>query len=504
MCDSDLEVLKQNTLAYAKQLEEYGKPKISYRNCQKNLNIPWNDEIFSTHLPHPNYNLEFIKAQINCDNDNKMIDCIDDNIKIDLETCKSDAVIVHCADIEKPKTDETIQNLEESKRNEAENKKNIPELNVIPQVQNSIENLLQIKKLNLEENETNNFDVVSNYTENSKIKLMQKSVNKWKTVITEKNNDYEKTENQPHNKYYKKIDDFLQNIQKYQKSKSATNVEQLKTQEEEKKPKSSTNLDNKISSYQYRFKAQKNIIEMQKEKLQEQTKIIEELKLNKIYQQASVSLKEAEKTKRSLSPQKVKQIKKKLIEENDIKKENEAIIENPSLHFTKAPKIVMQMEERAKEREEKRLIIKERRRLIEEEKKKQAELVLQKKIRDEIEERDKQKEKMRAQRDRVRQLEIKRQLEKKRYIELNEIAYRHYRIKLMKKNGMDHFKMLIFRIRINMEIAKRFYENNLIMNCFKIWKHFAKKEICSKNELADELYNSTILTIALGNWKTVR
>lgn len=512
LCDTDLEELKQNTLAYARHLEEYGKTKISYRNCQKNQNIiQWNDEIFSTPLPHPKYNLEFIKAQINCDKDNKMIDRIDD-----IQTRKNEVVVVNCSKTVSTCTVETIEDLEESKTNghfkgdtinEEENKNDVLELNIMPQCQNSIENLLQIKKMNLEDNVlTNNFDevlIVSN-TENSKMELLKKSVNKWKTVITKKNNNYEKTENQPLNKHNKKIDDFLQNIQKYQaKSKSATNVKLEKTKEEEKKPKSSTSLDNKISSYQYRFKAQKNIIEMQKEKLQEQVKIIEELKLNKIYQQASDSLKEAQKTKRSLSPQKVKQVKKKVNEEND-KEENERTNQNPSLYFTKAPKIVVQMEERAKEREEKRLIIKERRRLIEEDKKKQMELVLQKKMRDEMEERDKQKEKMRVQRERVRQLEIKRQQDKKRYIELNEIAQRHYKIKLMKNNGMDHFKMLIFRIRINMEIAKRFYENNLIINCFKIWKTFTQKEICYKNELADELYNSRILKIALRNWKTVR
>ncbi|GLV35985.1 uncharacterized protein CBL_09797 [Carabus blaptoides fortunei] len=362
--------------------------------------------------------------------------------------------------------------------------KNIPELQIIPQPKTNIIQLLDIKKLQLENSDNQTFDPPLTNNE----PLLKSTLTKWRNFAAVKKRDRAKSKTNT-----KKIENFLENLQKFKLSKSKSDLDAVEKHKNESisvktKPKSSSSVETKVGSFEHRFKAQKDIIAMQKAKLAEQNKLIEELKLTRIQKEARESLEKAQNELQKTVQQSSK-YKYRL-------KQPEPIIEEPaddpigvafSLNLSKAPKLVQLMEERAKEREDKRMLIKERKRLIEDEKKRLAEEAIERKTREESEEKQQRLERMKRQREMTRQMEMRRQWEKKRFITINQLACEHYKKKLMKNYGMKHFRMLVYNVKIKLEIGKRFYENNIIMRCYYSWKKRAQAIVAVKNDRAVSL-----------------
>lgn len=396
--------------------------------------------------------------------------------------------------------------IKEKQRNKAklDEFKNIPELKITPQAKANIVELLEIKKLQIEKTDNQTFDtpIINNDV------ILKSTLMKWRNFVRENKTSRVKTKSNN-----KKIENFLENIQKFKLSNSQKSKSDLHSSDKEKndtisvktKPKSSSSLETKVSSFEHRFKAQKDIIAMQKAKLAEQNKLIEELKLTKIQKEARQSL---EKAQSELQKTAKLSSKYKYRAKPEPKAVIEEVVEDPigvafSLNLSKAPKLVQMMEERAKEREEKRILIKERKRIIEEEKKRLVEEQIQRKMQEESEEKQQRIEKMKRQRELTRQLEIRRQLEKKRFITINQLAHEHYKRKLMKNYGMKHFRMLVYNVKINLEIGKRFYEHNIVIRCYRSWKMYAKGIIAEKTNRADNLYEYKMKRKLMKSWKKV-
>ncbi|KAM3964253.1 uncharacterized protein ACR2FA_001740 [Aphomia sociella] len=257
------------------------------------------------------------------------------------------------------------------------------------------------------------------------------------------------------------------------------------------------------STYQHRYKIQKHIIALQKAKLDEQNRLIEELKYNKIIEASKQSVDDMREEIRKTYFEIDRHLKPKIkCLTNELKIPE---IEEPSLvlHCLKVPQFLQRMEKRAREREEKHAIIRERRRQMEEERirlKQQAELA---KV-----EMDKE-EKMR----RIKELREKRKREKidgirrKQYVEkmraLIVMADLHYEKTLLIKYGIRPLKILLDIKRDNVEKAKAHYVFQLKKNVFLNFMWYTEDMWFERNYKAEDFYRKKILRKAFDAWKLV-
>ncbi|XP_050664866.1 coiled-coil domain-containing protein 191 [Leptidea sinapis] len=248
-----------------------------------------------------------------------------------------------------------------------------------------------------------------------------------------------------------------------------------------------------FSSYQHRFKIQKHIIALQKAKLEEQNKVIEQLKYNKIVEASRESLdsmrEEIHRTyyeiDRHLKPK-----LKTLTNELNLKE-----LQEPSLilHCLKVPQFLQRMEARAREREEKHALIRERRKQMEEERirlKQQAEIAKA--------EMDKE-EKLR----RIKELKDKRKKEKIENIRKKQHAERmralivmadlHYEKNLMAKYGIKPLRHLIQMKYDNVEKAAAHYRFQLMKNIFLHWMWHTEDMWFERNYKATDFYRKMLL-----------
>ncbi|XP_068632645.1 coiled-coil domain-containing protein 191 [Battus philenor] len=255
------------------------------------------------------------------------------------------------------------------------------------------------------------------------------------------------------------------------------------------------------NTYQHRYKVQQNIIALQKMKLEEQTKIIEQLKYNKIIESSKQSLEamreEVSKTYYQIDPQLKPKIKC-LTTELKIKE-----LEEPQLvlHCLKVPQFIQRMEKRAREREEKHALIRERRRQMEEERmrlKQQSELAKAEMDKDE-------------KLQRIKELKEKRKKEKIENIRKKQYAERmralvvmadiHYEKNLMTKYGINPLKRLITIKRDNEEKAKSHYLFQIKKNVFFHWMWHTEDMWFERNYKAEEFYRTKILSKAFNSLK---
>ncbi|VVC89854.1 unnamed protein product [Leptidea sinapis] len=258
-----------------------------------------------------------------------------------------------------------------------------------------------------------------------------------------------------------------------------------------------------FSSYQHRFKIQKHIIALQKAKLEEQNKVIEQLKYNKIVEASRESLdsmrEEIHRTyyeiDRHLKPK-----LKTLTNELNLKE-----LQEPSLilHCLKVPQFLQRMEARARDREEKHALIRERRKQMEEERirlKQQAEIAKA--------EMDKE-EKLR----RIKELKDKRKKEKIENIRKKQHAERmralivmadlHYEKNLMAKYGIKPLRHLIQMKYDNVEKAAAHYRFQLMKNIFLHWMWHTEDMWFERNYKATDFYRKMLLAKGITCFKKV-
>ncbi|CAK1540572.1 unnamed protein product [Leptosia nina] len=248
------------------------------------------------------------------------------------------------------------------------------------------------------------------------------------------------------------------------------------------------------NSYHHRYRVQKHIIALQKAKLEQQNKVIEELKYNKIIEASRHSVDCMKEEVRKSYYELDKHLKPKikcLTNELNIKE-----IEEPALilQCLKVPQFLQRMEARAREREEKHAIIRERRKQIEEERlriKQQVELQ-----RAEMDKEEKTK--------RIKELKEKRKQEKIENIRKKQHAERmralivmadfHYEKTLITKYGIRPFQRLIRIKHESVEKAKAHYTFQVKKNIFLQWMFYTEDMWFERNYIAVEHYRKRILS----------
>ncbi|CAH1646606.1 unnamed protein product [Spodoptera littoralis] len=315
--------------------------------------------------------------------------------------------------------------------------------------------------------------------------LMKKYISKWKTYAKNNREKYVSEQRQ------ETLNNFFEKIAK---KKMAIN------QGAEPENKSKILLRD-YNTYQHRYKLQKHIIALQKAKLEEQNRLIEELKYNRIVEASRKSVDDMREEVRKTYYEIDRHLKPKIkCLTNELKIPE---IEEPSLilHCLKVPQFLQRMEKRAREREEKHAMIRERRRQMEEERirmKQQAELAKA--------EMDKE-EKMK----RIQELRDKRRKEKIEHIRKKQWASRlralivmadlHYEKTLKAKYGIRPFRILIEMKRDNIEKAKAHYIFQLKNNTFLHWLWYTEDMWIERNFKAENFWRKKLLGKAFQAFK---
>ncbi|XP_050346824.1 coiled-coil domain-containing protein 191 [Nymphalis io] len=314
--------------------------------------------------------------------------------------------------------------------------------------------------------------------------ISKKYIRKWKLYVSNRKENFAlKQRQETLNKFFDKLS---------RKKNKATNVECA--------PKSKFYLRD-YDTYQHRYKVQKHIIALQKNKLEEQNKIIERLKYNKIVETSRNSVdtmrEDIQKTYYDIDKHLKPKIKC-LTNELKIKE-----FEEPSLvlHCLKVPQFLQRMERRAREREEKHAMIRERRKQIEEERIKQKQQAELAKLEIDKEEKMKRIKELRERRKKEKIENIRKKQHAERLRALIVMADLHYEKYLMMKYGIRPLRRLIDIKHENIEKARAHYRFQLLKNVFLNWMWYTEDTWFDRNYKADDFHRKKILEKAFSGFK---
>lgn len=251
--------------------------------------------------------------------------------------------------------------------------------------------------------------------------------------------------------------------------------------------------------FKNRYKTQRDIIITQKTKLDQQSKIIEDLKLGIINDELTKSLETTKTELQKIFGKSPNKLKCKLAP-SGIKFED--TLAKFIINSSKAPKFLQQMERRALERARNREIIRERKRLIDEEKRRIFEEAVEQKRRQDEEEKRKNLEAVREkQREELEKQKII-QANKEKFLADLKKANRFYKRKIMRRcfHRLEHN---VYIAQNNMLRAESFSEKKSKINSFNSWKNFIIQKYKGPNEKADKLYKKLTLMKSFGCWKNV-
>ncbi|CAH1156216.1 unnamed protein product [Phaedon cochleariae] len=246
--------------------------------------------------------------------------------------------------------------------------------------------------------------------------------------------------------------------------------------------------------YKHRFTAQKDIINKQKAKLNEQNKIIEELKFGIIREDLLKSIENTKVNIREIFANCSESVKCKvpitLVEEAKF-----------TVNTQKAPNIIQKMEQRAVERAQKRQIIQERKRIMEEHRQRLLEEAIERKKCLEEEDKKRNLEIMKEKRRKELEMERTRQANKQRYLNDLDTAIKfHNRFVLRNcfRNLNDNMQLS----RVNYSLACHHFENKILQWSINSWLEYIDDLYKVKNELADAHFEYKVLKQCLKTWKT--
>ncbi|KAF5291180.1 hypothetical protein FQA39_LY14422 [Lamprigera yunnana] len=317
-------------------------------------------------------------------------------------------------------------------------------------------------KINFSSNEcrlkvTNNTSQFTQTSSHSLLKMkMQKYFKAWKEYIKER-----KRKNNKEIEQMQKLDNFICNLKNYQN--------QCENEENKAKAKNTKKIL-KVGQCAHRLEAQKEIIQMQKNKLIEQDRLIQELKLGNINDDVNKTIQCTKKDLSEVWKNCSLKLKCKIKSNNLLENINKDLIEL-GIKSIRAPKIIQRMKDREMERNKRRQLIFERKKIIDEAKKRAIEMEIAEKRSQDDEERKKYLEDLEKRR--KAQLEFYRQskLNREKYLEDCQKADRFYKRKLTEL-GFNVLRELISTKQQNFMKSEIFYEINLKRRGMRFWKKY--------------------------------
>ncbi|XP_050304953.1 coiled-coil domain-containing protein 191 [Anthonomus grandis grandis] len=276
-------------------------------------------------------------------------------------------------------------------------------------------------------------------------------------------------------------------------------IENLKNHGEKDRPKTEPKRQKALAKIQgcfkNRYKSQKSIIELQRSKIDEQTKIINELKLGIIREDL---LKSIENTKIEIR-EIFSNCSERLLNKAPLVK---ALDEREKMMVScqKAPKMIQKMQQRAIERAKYRELILERKRLLEETRQKLLEEALEKKKSLEEEERKRNLETINEQRKKDLQLQKIRN-EKKIEFERKLFVAGNFYNKVLKRQCFKKLLNYYLKSKENHSLAKEFYLKKQKTWVMKTWWGHIESKYKLKNDVADAFFKFRIVKESFVQWK---
>ncbi|CAG2055492.1 unnamed protein product, partial [Timema podura] len=309
------------------------------------------------------------------------------------------------------------------------------------------------------------------------------------------------------NKFLKSIEDKKLHVQTKSKIEKTNHENSIKKDKE-----NNTKTDIKpqmCKKYENRFKAQKNIIAMQKAKLEEQNKIIGELKLAKIKMETQKSTKEACHFLNEAIANCDAKIKSKAkglklsLSVTDISRSQESLKRPDRFIHNDLPPILLNMEERRKAREQKWQLIKEKKRLIKEEREKKIQEEEDERQRKANEEKMKRLEELREKRLREKEIALQREFEREHLKMMVIKATDHYKICLMVKFGLRPLKKLLMLRDEQASQAELHYKKTVMYHHFQNWRTSVQTCLRQRIDKAISHYHHKLLEKCFNNWLLV-
>ncbi|KAK4876230.1 hypothetical protein RN001_012652 [Aquatica leii] len=318
-------------------------------------------------------------------------------------------------------------------------------------------------------------DITELHTEANKVKRYFLA---WKQYVRDKQ---KKLENfNKHLQQSEKLEAFIKSLRKIQR-KSANKIV------DESNPEKYSKKCIKETQFLHRFQAQKEIIQMQKNKLREQKYIIDQLKLGNLEDAVKESMTQARMNVTDILQNCSVKVKCKIRSSVFLENINKDLLEL-GIKSDKVPKIIREMEQRALDREQKRRLISDRKKIMDAAKKEAFEInIMEKKSQDE-ENRKKCMEELQKRRE--AQLKYYRQVKLNREKTLQDTAKANdfYERKLKQATFVVLHKLIRIR-RNNFIKSKVYYEMRLIRKGFKCWKRFLEEIEYRRNYNVLQLYN---------------
>ncbi|KAF5308499.1 hypothetical protein FQR65_LT06164 [Abscondita terminalis] len=301
---------------------------------------------------------------------------------------------------------------------------------------------------------------------------------------------------------YNKKKNFNKELQQSEKLeafiKSLKNVKQKSLTEDENKLERRPKQYAKESQFMHRFQAQKEIIQMQKQKLNQQQNMINQLKLGNLDLAIDESMEQTKKNVTEIMRNCSVKVRCKIKSNVFLENINKDLLEL-GIKSDKVPKIIREMERRAVDRERRRQLISERKKILDATKKKAIENeILEKTTQDEEKRRQCMEE---LQKRREAQLKFYRQVKinRERMLHNTAIAKDFYEKKL-KQFTINALRRLIQIKNDNFIKSKVYYEIKLIRKGFKYWKQFITEIEYKRNYNALQLYNGKMKKKLFFGW----
>ncbi|XP_074157330.1 coiled-coil domain-containing protein 191 isoform X1 [Sminthopsis crassicaudata] len=265
---------------------------------------------------------------------------------------------------------------------------------------------------------------------------------------------------------------------------------------------------------------QKQVIEEQKKKLQEQQKIILELQENQRLREAreearwatavTVALTRLKSNAREEKSKKGRQMMSMYVSSSG----PSSVINSPKIDSQSSPyasrkkskqlvtphPILKAMEERAVQRSERKKLLAEIKKKQEEEKLAQLKAQEEARQRKEAEEKELQLEKRREEKKLKKMRELERQRRAERNQQLQAMAKDHYERVLLQRKGLEPWKRLLSQTRYHMEVAENHYCSTIKRKYLLTWFHYNQENLAEKVAKADKLYSQILLKKAFRNW----
>uniref|UniRef100_A0A6P7FEG6 Caldesmon-like n=1 Tax=Diabrotica virgifera virgifera TaxID=50390 RepID=A0A6P7FEG6_DIAVI len=324
--------------------------------------------------------------------------------------------------------------------------------------------------------------------------LSEKYFNIWKTAV-ELKKDQKRQEEAKLNQTTK-LDTFMKKLKKRRKSeKEGINIKEEKAKIRVVVKDVSSSVVKPCSSFKNRFDVQKSIIELQKSKLEEQNRIIQDLKLGIINDDL---LKSIENTKIN-----IREIFGSCSGKNKYKIPL-ILGEEPKFSITSqvAPKIVQKMEQRALERAKNREIILERKKLIEEKRERMLQEAIERKRVLEEEEKKRSLEIIKERRRKEMEMEKIRCMNKQKYMAKLNTAVEFYNRLLLKQTLLQLYSYMKDG-RDKRFLAVDYYEKKILKESIVSWQQVVESAYKVKYEIADAHFEYKLLKRSIQCWQKV-